>query len=343
MTDSGPLVSVFIPAYNAEAFLGRTLASVSRQTYRNIEIVVVDDGSTDGTAGVIAEAARRDRRIRAVPGPHRGTAAARNLGASMTAGDLLAPCDADDLWHPEKLARQVQALARAPANTGVVYCWSDGIDDDDRVIFPGWKRATARGKVFNAMVADSLPGCGSVPLIRRRSFQAAGGYPERSAPNDDWPLFIALAAICEFAVVPQALVGYRLRSDSVSGDYELMERTLAADSEWIEETWPDTPRAVLRRRAYTVACYLSFLAARRGDVLSALRYRLRAVAARPLELVSPAWVGFHYLWIAQLFGVRRYYWALWKRPARWPDAVEVTAAASAGASPATPARSADGF
>ena len=336
MTDSGPLVSVFIPAHNAEAYLGRTLESISRQTYRHLEIIVVDDGSTDGTAAVIADAARRDHRIRSFPGPHRGTAAARNLGASQATGELLAPCDADDLWHPEKLERQVEALARAPANTGVVYCWTDGIDDDDRVIFPGWKRATAQGNVFHDMVADSLPGCGSVPLIRRHCFEAAGGYPERAAPNDDWPLFIALAAICEFAVVPQALVGYRLRSDSVSGDYELMERTLAADTRWIDETWPGTPRRVLRRRAYTVACYLSFLAVRRGDVRRALRYRLRAVAARPAELVSMSLVGFHYQWITQLFGVRRYYWAFWRRPARWPNAV------TAGALPAIPARSAAG-
>lgn len=336
MTAWSPLVSVVVPAYNAQAYLGRTLESVSRQSYRNIEIVVVDDGSTDGTAGVIADAARRDDRIRSYPGPHRGTAAARNLGASRASGELLAPCDADDLWHPAKLERQVAALARASERTGVVYCWSDGIDEDDRVIFPGWKRATARGAVFHDMVADSLPGCGSVPLIRRRAFEAAGGYPERSAPNDDWPLFIALAAISEFEVVPEVLVGYRLRSNSVSGDYELMERTLAADTRWIAETWPGTPRRVLRRRAYTVACYLSFLAARRGEVMRALRYRLRAVAARPAELASASWIGFHYLWVAQLLGVRRYYWAFWRRPARWAGAV--SAGASAPASPAIPAR-----
>ncbi len=333
-----PLVSVVVPAYNAAPFLGRTLASISAQTYANLEIVVVDDGSTDGTAEIIADAARRDARIRAYPGPHRGTAAARNFGASRATGDLLAPCDADDLWHPEKIRRQVEALDGAPPDTGVVYCWSDGIDERDAVIFPGWKHATARGRVFHDMVADSLPGCGSVPLIRRRRFEEAGGYPERSAPNDDWPLFIALSAICEFAVVPDVLVGYRLRTGSVSGDYELMERTLAADTRWIEETWPDTPRGVRRRRAYHVACYLSFLAARRGDVGRAVGYRLRAVAARPAELVSPSWIGFHYQWITQLMGVRRYYWTFWRAPARWPAPSAVSGGAAAGASPAIPAR-----
>jgi glycosyltransferase involved in cell wall biosynthesis len=315
--EHNPLVTVIVPAYNAEAYLGRTLASVARQTYRNLEIIIVDDGSTDRTAAVISELARLDDRIRAFPGPHRGTAAARNFGASMATGELLAPCDADDLWHPEKVERQVEALSRAPVRTGVVYCWSDGIDDHDRVIFPRWKRATARGDVFLDMVADSLPGCGSVPLIRRNCFDAVGGYPESAAPNDDWPLFIALSAICEFVFVPDVLVGYRLRAGSVSGDYELMDRTLARDTLWIVETWPETPRNVLRARAYTVACYLSFLAARRGHVLMALRYRLRAVAARPTELVSSSWIGFHCLWITELLGIQRYYWTFWRPPAPW--------------------------
>ncbi len=315
-----PLVSVFLPAYNAEAYLARTLASVSRQTYANLEIVVVDDGSTDGTADIIAEAARLDDRVRSFPGPHRGTAAARNFGAARATGDLLAPCDADDLWHPEKVERQVRALLAASPGTGVVYCWTDGIDNEDRVIFPAWKNARAHGNVFHEMVADSLPGCGSVPLIRRRFFEEVGGYPEASAPNDDWPLFTALSAVCDFAVVPETLVGYRLRAGSVSADEALMERTLAADTRWIMETWPETPRHVLRRRAYTVNCYLSFLAARSGHVLDALRYRLRAVAARPSELVRASWLGFHYLWIAELFGVRRYYFPPWRRPVKWVGA-----------------------
>ncbi len=333
---TAPLVSVVVPAYNAAPYIGRTLASIAGQTYPNLEIVVVDDGSTDGTGEIVAEAAGRDGRIRAFRGPHRGTAAARNLGASQATGEWLAPCDADDLWHPAKLERQIGALAGASPRTGLVYCWSDGIDEDDAVIFPGWKRATARGIVFHDMVADSLPGCGSVPLIRRRCFEEAGGYPERAAPNDDWPLFIALSAICEFSAVPEVLVGYRLRSDSVSGNYELMEETLTADTRWIEATWPDTPRAVLRRRAYTVACYLAFLAARHGDVRRALAYRLRAVAARPAELMSRSWIGFHALWIGQLLGLRRYYWTFWRPPAPWADAA--TGGAPAGASTASPAR-----
>lgn len=332
MTGATPLISVIVPAYNAEESLARTLASISRQTYRNIEIIVQDDGSIDATREIAAAAARDDDRIRCFSGPNVGLAGARNAAAARAAGDALAPCDADDLWHPQKLERQVAALYGAPDDTGVAYCWSDGIDDDDAVIFPDWKCATAEGDVFHEMVADSLPGSGSVPLIRRKYFDAAGGYPAGTGSTDDWHLYIALAAICKWVVIPERLVAYRIGTRNVSRDYEFMERTLGGDTRWIVETWPDLPRAVLRRRAHTINCYLAFLATRRGDILRALRYRLRAVAARPADLVSMSWLGFHYMWITRLLGFERYYWPFWRAPSPWPGAVTPQGGPDAGAS-----------
>jgi len=320
MADQGPLVSVIVPAYNAEAYLARTLDSISRQTYRRIEVIVLDDGSTDGTADVAAAAARTDGRIRCVSAPNRGMAAARNAAAAEAAGDALAPCDADDLWHPEKLERQVEALYGASPEAGVAYCWSHGIDEDDAVIYPGWKRDTAHGRVHEEMIVDSLPGCGSVPLVRRKYFDAAGGYPTECGTNDDWRFYVALAAICEWVVVPEYLVGYRLRTGSASGDYRRMEETLAADTRWIRETWPDTPSRLLRARDHTIACFLSFLALRKGAFLAAARYRLRAVAARPAHLWSVPGLGFIYVLALQLFGIQRYYFPFWRRPAPWPGA-----------------------
>ena len=320
MTDRSPLVSVVVPAYNAEAHLARTLASICRQTYRNLEVIVVDDASTDRTAPIIAAAAAKDERIRRVQGPHAGISAARNAGVANARGTLLAPCDSDDLWHPTKVAKQMEALAKASPGTGVVYCWSDGIDDDDAVIFPGWGRKTAEGDVHHAMIIDSLPGSGSAPLIRKEYVDRVGGYPT-GAGTDDWGLYIRLSTVCEFVLVPEALVGYRLRGDSASADHLFMERTMASDTRWIEETWPDLPRSVLARRRYIVNAYLSFLALRGGHVFQAVRYRLRAIAAQPGELLGIDFLGFQYIMWLQFFGIQRYYLPFWRAPGLWHGAV----------------------
>ena len=107
-----PLVSVITPARNAAATLPATLASVAAQTLPDWEMLVADDGSTDGTAEIAAAAAARDPRVRPLPGPHQGAAAARNRAIRAARGRYIAFLDADDRWRPEKLARQVAFMER---------------------------------------------------------------------------------------------------------------------------------------------------------------------------------------------------------------------------------------
>src|SRR3954453_10527365 len=99
------LVSVIIPAYNAGATVERTISSVLNQTYSSIEVLVVDDGSTDNTAVLVQRMADADPRIKLLQKPNGGVALARNFGIAHAAGEFIAPLDADDLWHPEKIAK----------------------------------------------------------------------------------------------------------------------------------------------------------------------------------------------------------------------------------------------
>jgi glycosyltransferase involved in cell wall biosynthesis len=106
------LVSCIVPTFNGARHLAPCLDSMLAQTYQPVEIIVVDDGSTDGTSDLVASYAER---VRYVHQPNRGPAAARNTGIAAARGEFVAFNDADDLWHPEKLARQVAHLARMPS------------------------------------------------------------------------------------------------------------------------------------------------------------------------------------------------------------------------------------
>jgi len=320
VTNSEQLVSVVVPALNSARFIGRTLQSIASQSHRRIEIIVVDDGSVDDTQRIVSSYARNDARIRLFRRDHGGAPAARNFGVSQARGAFLAPCDSDDLWHPEKIALQLAALCSSPAAVGVAYCWSVGIDEEDAVIMPDWARSTDEGNVLHAMIANSLPGSGSSPLIRRSCFEAAGGYPEDVPNADEWQLYIALAGICEFALVRRHLVGYRFRRGQISSDVAGMADSLARTTKWIVAKWPDMPPKVLKRRQYIVNCYLAFLSARRRRFFSALRYRVAAWTARPAELLSLSTLDFLLIMVGQFLRIERYYYCFWRRPVIWEPA-----------------------
>src|SRR5262249_883170 len=131
MAAEDALVSIVIPVHNGERFISRTLASALAQTYHPIEVLVTDDGSTDRSAALIEADAVRNSRIRLFRSQRLGVAAARNLAISKARGEFIAPLDADDLWHPQKIARQVEIMRASPATVGLVYCWSVEIDEDD--------------------------------------------------------------------------------------------------------------------------------------------------------------------------------------------------------------------
>jgi len=161
-----PLVSVIIPALNAEATIGETLHSALAQTYRAIEIIVVDDGSSDSTARIVAALAARDPRLRLIRTANGGISRARNTGIAASAGSFVAPLDADDLWHPEKIACQVAAALAAAAPPGLVYSFFHRIDMASRPI-PGEPQVACRGPVLHRLAYKPLvaaaPPCSPAP------------------------------------------------------------------------------------------------------------------------------------------------------------------------------------
>jgi glycosyltransferase involved in cell wall biosynthesis len=309
------LISVIIPAHNSAQFISRTLRSVLAQSHRGLEAIVVDDGSRDDTPVIVEAMMVEDPRLSLVRTRNRGVSAARNTAIANSKGEFIAPIDADDIWHPEKLARQLAKMRVGGPNVGLVYCWSRGIDENDRVILPAWNSAGVRGSVLKDLIVRGVVGNGSTPLIRRRYIEAVRGYDETMVLNEDWKLYTELAAVCEFDFVPEFLTGYRLHVQSVSmTPTRAMEQAIANTTAWIKETWPEMPARLFEDRAYTNALYLAFLAIRRGEYREACRYIVKAVRIRPASIVSLHVLRLIVLLPLHRLGLRRYRFSFWHAP-----------------------------
>ena len=302
------LVSVVMPVHNAERVLSRTLASALAQTYDPIEFVVVDDGSTDQSSVIIATAAARDNRIRAFQSQGIGPAAARNLAISQARGELIAPLDHDDLWHPEKVARQVKVIQASP-KVGLVYCWSIHIDESDYII-PSLSTlgtsCTAQGCVTVELAKGNFIETSSSPLIKRSYIDAVGGYDSSLQPHgaEDWKLYLALSEICEFAVLPEHLVGYRQLIGSLSRAVTGMAQSTELVERWLCQKWPDLPDEVRRQRVYDINVYFAGRALDAHQLALAWRCRTRAYQARPAALFERSSLKFGALFLARMVGFK---------------------------------------
>ena len=312
MTLENALVSVVIPVYNGHRFVGRTLNSALAQSYRPLEIIVVDDGSTDETPRIVEAAAAADSRIRFFRRQNRGIAATRNFAISHAKGKLVAPLDADDLWHPQKIARQVEVMAASSPAVGLVYCWSVEIDESDLIIpslasLKTRKRSIAEGLVTERLARGCFIECGSSPLIKRSLIDAVGGYDANLRPQgaDDWKLYLALSEICEFAVIPEYLVGYRQAAGSASRNLKAMGQSMENVARWMYERRPDLAKGLKDQTIYGVNVFIAQRALD-GDLFgTALRYQTKAYKSHPFGVFDQATFDFALRCFARMTGLKR--------------------------------------
>lgn len=281
---SAPLVTVVVPAYNAGRFVEEAVRSALRQTYADLEVVVVDDGSTDDTAERVRALCAADPRVRLLQQENGGVAAARNRGIAAARGALIAPLDADDVWYPAKLERQVEVMARDDT-LGLVYTGWERVDEAGRPI-PGTARAPrAEGWLADRLVLANLIPCASAPLIRRACLEEVGGYEDHRGFGgqgcEDWDLYLRLAERYRFAVVPECLVGYRQSGGSMSANRRRMRRSYEVVAARLRQRRPALPAALRRASRYRFYWYLSKVCRREGDRLSAWYWRARAVLVAP--------------------------------------------------------------
>jgi len=173
---------------------------------------VIDDGSQDATLEVVERIS--DQRLKVFSYFNAGVSAARNRGLAKATGEFISFLDADDLWTPDKLEAQLDAL-RANPQAAVAYSWTDYIDECDRFLYPG-SHVTANGDVYTKLLLSDFLENGSNALIRREALIDVGGFDESLCGPEDWDLFLRLAAKYHFVALQRPQILYRLSTNSIS-------------------------------------------------------------------------------------------------------------------------------
>lgn len=242
-------VSVVMPTYNCAPRLLRALQSVSAQTYRPIEAIIVDDGSTDDTADRVAEwTANSGANVRYVRQENAGPAAARNHGMRLARGDAIAFLDADDEWRPTKLEKQMPLLK---GTVGLVYCASAFVDSSGAPLANYVRRVELhRGDILLPLFCDFFLLTSAV-VISKAAYRAAGEFDEGLAVGEDYEFFLRLARKFHADFVPEELLIRCVRPDSLSRlDYEQDARN---DIATLAKFLRDNPDFAQRHRAEIAA------------------------------------------------------------------------------------------
>jgi glycosyltransferase involved in cell wall biosynthesis len=307
---AAPAVSVIIPTWNGERFIDETLQSVFAQTFRDHEVIVVDDGSTDRTPEIVE---RHAARLRCVHQPNTGQSAARNRGAALAAGRYLAFLDHDDCWEPTYLARAVSYLDDHPEVGLVAFALRFLTERGARTRVLAKRFAGERYTTRSLLAGD----VGTVhnPVIRKAVFVASGGYDTSIRGPEDCELWLRMSFLTEMRHLPEPLLLYRVHPGNFS------KNRLENAREWLRvldklearhaEFARDNPDLMRRNRAKHLA-RLGREALARAHEDPRLLGEARGALAQALRLDARRWRVGLYLAGAWVPGAARAY-SRWRR------------------------------
>jgi glycosyltransferase involved in cell wall biosynthesis len=211
---ANPAITVLMPAYNAEKYIGQAIDSVLRQTFTDFELVIVNDGSTDSTQKVIHSF--KDARIVLINQPNMGVAAALNTGLKHSRAPFIARFDADDICYPERLEKQIRFLKENPEYI-LVGSDADYILENDDFLFHFQCIAHSHDEIMEKLYFY-CPFVHPTVMYKKESICNAGGYPADAHNFEDYLLWTAIAKVGKICNLPEALIKYRLNSSSVTID-----------------------------------------------------------------------------------------------------------------------------
>lgn len=281
-----PTISVIIPAFNAEKTILETIQSIQAQSFKNFELIVIDDGSTDGTLSVLADI--DDPRLKVFSYKNGGLPIARNRGIERSTGDFISFIDADDLWKPNKLEKQLEALEKY-TDAGVAYSWTAFIDENSNFLY-AWEPIFFQGYVYPNLLVRNFISSGSNILVRREYIEAAGKFDPQLKSVEDWDYYLRLAALCPFAVVPEYQILYRRSSQAMTSKIDTME---SANLTVIDRAFQDAPPELQYLKKRSLANAYRYLAKQclfnnldSTGVKQARQKLKKAIASYPMILLN---------------------------------------------------------
>jgi len=294
-----PAVTVVIPTFNRAAIVVRAIRSVLGQTCQDWELIVVDDGSTDGTEQAVKGLS--DNRIKYIRHDrNRLAGAARNTGIRYAQGEYVAFLDSDDEWPPEKLQKELEVFRNSDPAVGLVYTGKMILDETGRVL--EIRMATKSGWVFDALLDSNFIGSSSLVTVKKQALERVGGFDETLVSHQDWDLCLRVARVSRIAFVPNCLVKRHLGSDQISGSLQrICEGRKRILQKYRSEMKPRTLALHLSRAALLLFNYDP----RRARALAWEGLRLRPV--QPLLVAGVA---------ASILGMGSYRW-LFKKLTKW--------------------------
>ncbi|MGD2183358.1 glycosyltransferase [Lusitaniella coriacea] len=248
-----PAISIVIPVYNGSITIQETIESVLNQTFQDIEILIINDGSNDKTLEVISKF--EDPRIQVFSYSNAGLAVSRNRGIAKATGDYIAFLDADDLWTPDKLQAQWQELQENP-DAAVAYSWTDYIDESSQFLFSG-RRTSLSGDVYPELLVRNLLENGSNPLIRQQALKEIGDFDPLVNAAADRDMYLRLAARYSFICVPSPQILYRVSAQSMSANLTQQEQHSVAV---IEKAFKQAPQSLQHLKKQSLANIYKYLA-----------------------------------------------------------------------------------
>ncbi len=279
-----PAVSVIMPAYNAAATIAASIQSVQAQTLKNWELIIVDDGSSDETANMALTLANADPRICVIQRCNRGPSAARNTGADLARGCVLAFLDADDFWSADRLSGMLKTFRDKP-KAGVLFSRTRFLDA--QTLQPG-----TLTRHFDSLTAADLMAenalCSTSNIVCLKSvFAESGGFKPglHHAEDQDWLLRIALDGRWEIRGVDEEWFFYRSAPDSQSADLEAMRAGWHRMVETASDLFPEAAPRAARRAFGPIHRQLARRALRMGRTADAIKYLFMGLRRDPLMIL----------------------------------------------------------